>query len=95
MDFNGASLAELEDEIQFKQARTGNYLCVPFQCPNCQSQNLQGKSIDPSHVEDLVLKCMIIRATLDALWSWATKTFEKLEIWLAMAECLAIRPCLF
>jgi hypothetical protein len=39
-DFNGASLAELEDEIWYKQARMGDHLCVPFQCPNCQSQNL-------------------------------------------------------
>jgi hypothetical protein len=29
-DFNGASLAELEDEICFKQARPGDHLYVPF-----------------------------------------------------------------
>jgi hypothetical protein len=75
-NFNGASLAELKEEICFKQAQPGEYLCVPFQCPNCQSQNLQGKSIDPSHVNDLVLECMIIQATLDAFWSWATKTIS-------------------
>jgi hypothetical protein len=73
-DFNGTSLAELEDEIHFKQARPGNHLCLPFQCPNYQSQNLQGKSIDPSHVNNLVLECMIIRTTLDTFWSRATKT---------------------
>ena len=73
-DFNGASLAELEDEIRFKQARAGDHWCVAFQCPNCQSQNIHGKSINPSHVDDLVLECMIIRATLDAFWSRATKT---------------------
>jgi hypothetical protein len=75
-DFNGASLAELEDEIRFKQARPGDHLCVPFQCPNCQSQNLRGKSIDPSHIDNLVLECMIIRATLDAFWSCTTKTIS-------------------
>jgi hypothetical protein len=47
---------------------------VPFQCPNCQSQNIQGKLINPMQVDDLVLECMIIRATLDAFWSCATKT---------------------
>ena len=75
-NFNGASLAELEDEIRFKQARPRDHRCVPFQCPNCQSQNLQGKSIDPSHVDNLILECMIIRATLDAFWSQATKTIS-------------------
>ncbi len=54
--FNGVSLAELEDKIWYKQARPGDHLCVPFQCPNCQSQNLQGKSLDPSHVNNLVLE---------------------------------------
>jgi hypothetical protein len=75
-DFNGASLAELENKIRFKQAWPGNHLCVPFQCPNCQSQNFRGKLIDPSHVDELVLECMIIRATLDAFWSRATKTIS-------------------
>jgi hypothetical protein len=74
--FNGVSLAELEDEIHFKQARPGDHLCVPFHCPNCQSRNLQGKSIDPSHVDNLVLECMTIRVTLDTFWSWATKTIS-------------------
>ena len=47
-DFNGASLAEVDDEIRFRQARPGDHLCVPFQCPNCQSQNIRGRSIGPT-----------------------------------------------
>jgi hypothetical protein len=39
-DFIVASLAELKDKICFKQAWPDDHLCVPFQCPNCQSQNL-------------------------------------------------------
>jgi hypothetical protein len=62
------------NEICFKQARLGDNLCVPFQFPNCQSQNIQGKSIDSMQVDDLVLECMIIRATLNVFWSRATKT---------------------
>lgn len=73
-DFNGASLAEVEDEIRFKQARPGDHLCIPFQCPNCQSQNIRGKSIDSTRIDDFVFKCMIVRATLDAFWSRASKT---------------------
>ena len=73
-DFNGASLAEVNDELRFRQARLGDHLCVPFQCPNCQSQNICRRSIDPTYMDDLVLECMLIRATLDAFWSRASKT---------------------
>jgi hypothetical protein len=83
-DFNGASLTEPEDKICFKKACPDNHLCVPFQCPKCWSQNICGKSIDPTYVDDLVLEHMIIRATLDAFWSRATKTistmFERIKI---------------
>jgi hypothetical protein len=73
-DFNEASLAELEDEIRFKQARSGDHLCIPFQCPNCQSQNIQGRSIDTTLIDNLVLECMVVHATLDTFWSRASKT---------------------
>jgi hypothetical protein len=39
-DFNGESLAELEDKTRFKRARPGDHLFVHFQCPNCQSPNI-------------------------------------------------------
>jgi hypothetical protein len=73
-DFNGASLAELEDEARFHQARPGDHLCVPFQCPNCQSQNIRGKSISPGHMDDEALECVLIRGILDAFWSRSSKT---------------------
>jgi hypothetical protein len=59
-DFNGASLVELEDEIGFKQARPGDHLYIPFQCPNCQSQNIQEQSIDTTLINDLVFECMVV-----------------------------------
>jgi hypothetical protein len=71
-DFNGASLAEVDDKICFCQARPGDHLCVPFQCPNSQSQNIRGRSIDPTYIDDLVLECMLIQATLNAFWSRAS-----------------------
>lgn len=46
-DFNGATLAEVEDEKRYKVARPGDHLCSIFQCPNCQSQNIRGKDLDP------------------------------------------------
>jgi hypothetical protein len=73
-DFNGASLAELEDEIRFRQARPSDHLCTPFQCPNCQSINIRGKPIDSTHIDDLVFECMVICATLDAFWLQASRT---------------------
>jgi hypothetical protein len=73
-DFNGTSLAELEDEIRFREARPGDHFCIPFQCPNCQSRNIQGRSIDNSFIDNLVFECMVVQATLDAFWSRASKT---------------------
>jgi hypothetical protein len=73
-NFNGASLAEVEDEVRFKQAHPGDHLCIPCQCPSCQSQNIHVKGIDPNLIDDLVFKCMVIQDTLDAFWSRSSKT---------------------
>ena len=73
-DFNVATLAKIEDEIRFKQARPGDHLYTPFQRPNCQSYNISCKVIHQHLVEDLMFECMVVRATLDAFWSRATKT---------------------
>jgi hypothetical protein len=73
-DFNGALLAELEDETHFREAHPGDHLCIPFQCPNCQSQNIRGWSVNNLLIDDLVFECMVVQATLDAFWSRASKT---------------------
>jgi hypothetical protein len=73
-DFNGALLAELEDKIRFREARPRDHLCIPFQCSNCQSQNIRGRSIDTTLIDDLVFECMVVQATLDAFWPRASKT---------------------
>ena len=62
-DFNGASLAEIEDETRFCQARPGVHICVPFQCPNCQSQNIRGCDIDQDNIDDLAFESLATRAT--------------------------------
>ena len=94
-DFNGATLAEVEDEIRFKQARPGDHLCTPFQCPNCQSYNIRGKAINPKLVEDLVFECMVVRATLDSFWSQATKTIGNHVCEVQNEVCLGIHLCQF
>ena len=73
-DFNGASLSEIEDEQRFRQARPGDHICVPFQCPNCQSQNIRGCNIDQTNIDDLAFESLVTRATLDSFWARASKT---------------------
>ena len=73
-DFNGASLAEVEDEIRFKQARSVDHLCTAFQCPNCQSQNIRGTDLDHTDIQDKAFKSVCIRATLNMFWSHASST---------------------
>jgi len=73
-DFNGASLAEIEDEVRFRKARAGDHLCTPFQCPMCQSFNIRGKCLVEGRLEDEAFEAVCIRATLDAFWDHSTKT---------------------
>ena len=73
-DFNGATLAEVEDEIRYRKARPGDHLCCPFQCSNCQSQNIRGRDLVVGDVQDEAFDYLAIRANLDAFWSHASKT---------------------
>jgi hypothetical protein len=75
-DFNGASLAEVDDEMRFKVARPGDHLCTAFQCPNCQSQNIRGVDLDLRRAGDLAFEALAVRATLDAFWAHATGTIK-------------------
>eukprot|EP00956_Cyclotella_meneghiniana_P032989 scaffold92597_cov45-Cyclotella_meneghiniana.AAC.4 len=68
-DFNGASLAEVEDLKRFKVARPGDHIVTSFQCPNCQSQNIRGHDLNLSQARDQAFEALAIRATLDAFWS--------------------------
>ena len=73
-DFNGASLAELEDEVRFRRARPGDHMCTPFQCSSCQSYNIRNRPLVSGDVDSEVFDCLVIRATLDAFWSRSTRT---------------------
>ena len=73
-DFNGASLAEVEDEKRFRTARPGDHLCSAFQCANCQSQNIRGVNLVRGEAESEAFEAVVTRATLDAFWSRASKT---------------------
>ena len=73
-DFNGATLAEVEDEVRFNKVRPSNHICCPFQCPNCQSQNIRDRDLIRGQPSDDAFECLVIRATIDAFWSHASKT---------------------
>ena len=75
-DFNGASLAEVEDEIRYQRARPGDHIVCPFQCPNCTSQNIRGVDLVSGRAEDEAFEALAIRATLDAFWSHSSKTLS-------------------
>ncbi len=73
-DFHGASLAEVEDGVNFRMTRPVDQLRNYFQCPNCQSQNIRGHDLDTMQVVDDVFEFTCIRATLDAFWARASRT---------------------
>ena len=50
------------------------HLCVPFQCPNCQSQNIRGCDLRKGEMSNEVFECVVTRATLDAFWARWSKT---------------------
>ena len=93
-DFNGASLAEVEDEICYQKARPGDHVVCPFQCPNCQSQNIRGCNLVRGRAEDEAFEALSIRATLDAFWSHSSKTVSghvtEVKFVLRYAEALGI-----
>ena len=62
--------------MRFKTARPGDHICSSFQCPNCQSQNIRGRDLDPGYARDQAFEALVIRAILDAFWAHATSTVE-------------------
>ena len=49
-------------------------MCCPFQCPNCQSQNIRNRNLVPGSASDEAFACLSIQATLDAFWARSSKT---------------------
>ena len=65
-NFHGVALKKLGEEDPFMVARSADYLCLAFQCHDCQSQNKRGGDPRPENVNDKAFSCMVIWATLDA-----------------------------
>ena len=64
-DFNGVSLAEIEEKIRFRKAQPGDHIFCPFQCPWCQSFNICRKVIQKGNIEDDAFEAIYTRAILD------------------------------
>lgn len=62
--------------MRFKTARPGDHICSSFQCPNCHSQNIRGRDLDPGYARDQAFEALAIRATLDSFWAHATTTVQ-------------------
>ena len=70
-------LAEVGDLKRSQVARPGDHICLPFQCPNCQSQNIRGMDLEKEIIEEAAFECMVNRAYLDAFWSGTSTTVQR------------------
>jgi hypothetical protein len=70
-----------EDPNRFKEARDGDHLMTPFQCPECHFMNITGRLPSSLLHKDVLAMTCIKRATLDSLWSRERSTVQsnKLE----------------
>jgi hypothetical protein len=71
LDVSLVNESALEDDNpnRFKEAREGDYLMTPFQCPECHFFNIKRRlPVDGNHVDNLPLVC-IQRAILDSFWA--------------------------
>jgi hypothetical protein len=58
-----------DDPRRFKEARDGDYLMTPFQCPECHFFNITKRlPVGSNHVDTLDLMC-IQRVILDSFWA--------------------------
>lgn len=61
---------------EFKRARNGDHLLVPFECDSCIFWKLKGCCPRECY-QDNVLLCCIRQANLDAFWSRASSTVDR------------------
>ncbi len=66
-------MGEVEGNIRFQKAGSGDHLCSSFKCPDCQSQTIRGQDIDTSLMEDDIFEFACIRATLDKFCSYSSE----------------------
>ena len=67
---------KVRDENDFKQARSGDHLMIPFECDSCVFIKLKGRLPHLDSPSDLLLSSCIRRMILDAFWSRETSTIR-------------------
>jgi hypothetical protein len=74
------SALEDDDPNRFKEAREGDYLMTPFQCPECHFFNIKRRlPVDGNHMDNLALVC-IQRAILDSFWARERSTVNSNQL---------------
>jgi hypothetical protein len=76
-DLLDLSKLENKDGDRFKGGRTGDHLMCPFQCDECQFQNVQRRNPLMGNEKDQLLIICIRRAILDSFWSREPSTVIK------------------
>ncbi len=64
VDFNGVIVDEVNEAERFMGVRPEDNLATSFHCPNCQSQNIQGKDLDMCVMDDTCFESLCIRTLL-------------------------------
>ena len=63
---------QVEDVMEYRRARPGDYTSTPFECDLCIFIKLQNRYPSHNAHEDIKLLACIRRANLDAFWSRAS-----------------------
>jgi hypothetical protein len=61
-------------EKDYKVARDGDHMLVPFECDLCIFRKLKSRNPLPGNQQDTLLMACLRRANLDAFWSRAKST---------------------
>jgi hypothetical protein len=76
-DDDGEKLVRVGDERRFLEARRGDHMMCPFQCPLCHFRNIMQRDPEEGDELDAEILEFIVRACLDAFWGRETTTVEK------------------
>jgi hypothetical protein len=87
-------------ETDFRQARDGDHLMVPFECDVCNFKKLKPDSSYNNNTENSLLKACIRQIMLDSFWSRATSTVrankEKTRLALELSNSVGLEsPYIF
>jgi hypothetical protein len=84
----------LQNNDDFRRARNGDHLLVPFECDICIYKKLRGCTPEQDARENVVLRACIRQINIDAFWSRATSTVkantDKTKLALELSESVGL-----